>query len=153
MKKLMTFLLVFALAAALMAGCGDTVSDIAGSVADAAKAELEAQVKATLEKNKVDVVELKTAVGKLNDEGSDKQLFVAALIRSESTDIPQACADTLGKIFTESGLISQSDSSLSCEYLVHKEIFFNHNDFSEGNYYVIYAYMEDLTIQIPTLGE
>ena len=153
MKKLITLLLVFSMAAALLAGCSDTVSDIAGSVAEAARAELEAQVKATLEKNKVDVVELKTAVGKLNEDGSDKQLFVAALIRSDATEIPQACADTLGNIFTATGLVAQTDSDLISEYLVHKEIRFNHSDFSEGNYYVIYAYMEDLTIQIPTLGE
>ena len=153
MKKLISLLLILAVAVTALAGCGDTVSQIAGNVADAAKAELEAQVRATLEKNKVDVIELKTAVGKLNDGGSDKQLFIAVLIRSDATDIPQACADTLAAVFTETGLMAQSGSQVESQYLVHKQIAFSHSDFSQENYYVIYAYMEDLTIQIPTLGE
>ena len=152
MKKLMTFLLVFALAAALMAGCGDTVSDIAGSVADAAKAELEAQVKATLEKNKVDVVELKTAIGKLNDEGSEMQFFCAALVKSDTDTVVNGAAEAMGAVFEKSGVLVQTGSKVESEYLVHKDITFKHSDFSDGTYYVIYVYISDMSIKLPELN-
>ena len=57
-------------------GCSDVVGEIAGNVADAAVKELEKQVKATLEEYKVEVVEIKSAVGKLsNVSDSELQFF------------------------------------------------------------------------------
>lgn len=143
------------LAACLVLGlcaCGGTVGDIAGSVVNAAKTELENQVKRVLEENKLNVVELKTAFGQLNDEGPKYQLFVAALVKSNGEAIPQATADTLGKLFTEAGLTAQTGSAVESEYLVHKEITFKHEDYSDGTYYVIYAYQKDLTIELPELN-
>ena len=59
MALVLTFVLVFSLC-----GCGEVVSDIAGNVADAAAKELEAQIKKTVEEYKVEVVEIKSAIGK-----------------------------------------------------------------------------------------
>ena len=53
----------------------------------------------------------------------------------------------VGKLVTDSGVISQSDSRVESEYLVHKEITFKHTDFTSGDYFVIYAYHEDLSIK------
>ncbi len=131
-----------------MAGCGE-MGQIADSVVEVAMQELKDQVVALLERNKLEVVELKTAFGKLNDEGSKYQFFIAALIRSDSTTIPQSTADTMGKLFTKAGLVAQSTSQFSSEYLVHKTITFKQTDFSSGNYYVIYGYAADLTIDLP----
>ena len=63
MKKILAFVLTAMLTLGLFAGC-DAVGEIAGNVADAAKAELEKQIQTTLEKHKVNVIELGTAVGK-----------------------------------------------------------------------------------------
>jgi len=152
-RKISIFLLALVMALSLFTGCSDAVGEIAGNVADAAKAELEKQVKATLEKNKVDVIEMKTVFGKLNEEGSKNQFFCAALIRANSTDIPKAAADAIGKLVTEAGVMAQSGSKVESDLLIHKQIEFRHSDFSEGNYYVIYAYHGDLTANMPTLGE
>ena len=151
-RKISIFLLALVMALSMFSGCSETVSEIAGNVADAAMEELEKQVKATLEKNKLDVIEMKTVFGKLNDDGS-QQFFCAALIRSNATDIPQAAVDAIGKLVTEAGLLEQTGSKVESDLLIHKEIVFKHSDFSEGNYYVIYAYHEDLTANMPTLGE
>ena len=151
-RKIGILVLSLIMVVSLFTGCGDTVSEIAGNVADAAIKELEKQVKSALEKNKVDVIEMKTVFGKLNDEGSKQQFFCAALIKSDATDIPQAAADTIGKLVTEAGLVSQSGSKVESELLIHKNITFKHSDFSGGNYYVIYAYHEDLSANMPTLG-
>ena len=152
-RKISIFLLALVMALSMFSGCSETVSEIAGNVADAAKAELEKQVKATLEKNKLDVIEMKTVFGKLNDAGSKHQFFCAALIRSNATDIPKAAVDALGKLVTEAGLLEQTGSKVESDLLIHKEIVFKHSDFSEGNYYVIYAYHKDLSANMPTLGE
>ena len=152
-RKIYILILALVMTLSLFTGCSETVGEIAGNVADAAMEELEKQVKAALEKNKVEVIEMKTAFGKLNDEGSKNQFFCAALIRSDATDIPKAAADTIGKLVTEAGLLAQTGSKVESDLLVHKEIVFKHSDFSEGNYYVIYAYHEDLTANMPTLGE
>ena len=151
-RKIGILVLSLIMVVSLFTGCGDTVSEIAGNVADAAIEELEKQVKSALEKNKVDVIEMKTVFGKLNDEGSKQQFFCAALIKSDATDIPNAAADTIGKLVTEAGLVSQSGSKVESELLIHKNITFKHSDFSGGNYYVIYAYHEDLSANMPTLG-
>ena len=44
---------------------------------------------------------MKTVFGILNDDGSEKQVFCAALIRSNATDLPKAAADALGKLVEE----------------------------------------------------
>lgn len=152
-RKIGILVLALVMAFSLFTGCSDTVSEIAGNVADAAIKELEKQVKSALEKNKVDVIEMKTVFGKLNDEGSESQFFCAALIQSDATDIPEAAADTIDKLVTEAGLVSQSGSKVKSDLLIHKDITFKHSDFSEGNYYVIYAYHEDLSANMPTLGK
>ena len=152
-RKIGILVLALVMAFSLFTGCSDTVSEIAGNVADAAIKELEKQVKSALEKNKVDVIEMKTVFGKLNDEGSESQFFCAALIQSDATDSPKAAADTIDKLVTEAGLVSQSGSKVKSDLLIHKDITFKHSDFSEGNYYVIYAYHEDLSANMPTLGK
>ena len=152
MKRILSVLLCLALVLAL-AGCGETVSDIAGNLLDAAKKELENQVKATLEKYKVSVVEIKTAAGHLNGEEKANQFFCAALVQSNSESVPQSCADALGKVFGEASVHPQSTSKLDSPYLVHKEITFDHTDFSAGNYYVIYVYSADISIQLPDFGK
>ncbi len=152
-RKIGVLILALAMALCMFSGCSDTVGEIAGNVADAAMKELEKQVKAALEKNKVDVIEMKTVVGKLNDDGSENQFFCAALIRSNATELPRAAADALGKLVTEAGVYSQTGSKVTSDLLVHKQIEFKHSDFSSGNYYVIYAYHADLSANMPTLGE
>ena len=146
-RKLISVILIFTLFACLLPACSDTVSEIAGNVADAAMKELENQIKQTLEKNKLEVVEMKTAYGKLNDDGSENQFFCAALIKSKSADISKAAADVVGKLVTEAGVLSQSGSQVESDYLVHKDIAFEHSDFSSGDYLVIYAYHKDLSIK------
>lgn len=150
--KVFSLLLAVALLAACLSGCGETVGEIAGNVADAAMKELETQVKKTLEENKLEVVEIKTVFGALNDEGSEHQFFCAALVRSEAQAIPQATAETLAKVFTDAGLLTQTTSKVDSPYLVHKDITFKHSDFSDGTYYVIFAYQSDLTANMPTIG-
>lgn len=150
--KFLSLLLAVALLTMCLSGCGETVGKIAGNVADAAMKELETQVKKTLEENKLEVVEIKTVFGVLNDEGSEHQFFCAALVKSEAQSIPQATADTLSKLFTDAGLLTQTTSKVDSPYLVHKDITFKHSDFSDGTYYVIFAYQSDLTANMPTIG-
>lgn len=129
-----------------LSGCGETVGEIAGNVADAAVRELEVQVKKTLEEYKVEVVEIKSAAGRLNDEtDSNLQLFCAVLVRSNSDTFPQSGANALGKIFEQSGVQLQTESKIDSPLLVNKSISFKHTDYSEGNYYLIWAYTSSLT--------
>ena len=144
------------LAAALMlslCGCGGTVGDIADSVKDAAMKELQNQVTQLLERNKLEVVELKTAVGQLNDNGGKYQFFIAALVRSNGTAIPESTANTLAKVFSDAGLTVQTSQTLENSHLVLKDITFKHTDFSAGNYYVIWGYAADLTVKLPDLSQ
>ena len=135
------------LAAVLMfglVGCA-TLGEVAGNVADAAVKELENQLKSQLEKNKVEVVELKSAFGELNAEGGKMQFFLAALVKTENTDALDTCANALDSVFAEKGWEAQSGSKVENEKLVKKEITFKHSDFADGNYYIIYGYAPDVT--------
>ena len=78
-KKICALILALGLLLAL-AGCGEVAGEIAGNVADAAMKELENQVKLTFEKYKVEVIEFKTAAGKISNASGDTQFFCAALI-------------------------------------------------------------------------
>lgn len=150
-RKFLALLLASALVLSLC-GCGGTAGEIADSVMDAAMKELKNQVTQLLEENKLEVVEVKTAFGKLNDEGGKYQFFIAALVRSQSTAVPQSTADTMAKIFSGAGLTPQSSSTLDSSHLVHKDITFKHTDFSSGDYYVIWGYAADLTVELPDLS-
>ena len=150
-RKVVSLVLAAFMLCGIFAGC-NAVGEIAGNVADAAMKELENQVKATLEKNKVNVVELKTAIGKLNDEGSEMQFFCAALVKSDTDTVVNGAAEAMGAVFEKSGGLVQTGSKVESEYLVHKDITFKHSDFSDGTYYVIYVYISDMSIKLPELN-
>ena len=138
-RKVVSLILVAVLLCGAFAGCG-LVEEIADSVVAAAKQELENQIKAKLEEQKVDAVEMKTAFGKLNDEGGEYQFFGAVLVKTDSQMLPQAAADALAKLFTDAGLVAQTGSKVENAHLVHKDITYDHSDFSDGTYYTIYVY-------------
>ena len=152
MKRKLLALFLAVLMTLSLCGCGDTVGEIAGSVMNAAMKELQNQVTQLLEKNKLEVVEVKTAFGQLNDDGGKYQFFIAALVRSNSTAVAQSTADTMAKLFSDAGLESQTTGSFHNSHLVHKSITFGHTDFSAGNYYVIWGYSADLSINLPDLS-
>ena len=133
-----------------LTGCGEAVGEIAGNVAEVAKTELENQVKAAFEKYKVDIIELKTAVGKLNGENGDIQFFCAALVQSDSEAVPRDVADSLSKLFHDAGLAVQTGSEIESNYLEHKELSFKFTGFDDGKtYYLVWCY----TDKLPSLSD
>lgn len=151
MKRFISVMLIIALMAVVFSGCGETVSKIADSVVEAAKAELEEQVKATVEEYKLEAIEVKATAGKLNDEGGSLQFYCAVLVKSNSEDSVKSAAKAVGKIFSESGYMVQSGSSVESEHLVKKTLTYKTTDFSDGNYYTIYVYTGDMSIQLPDI--
>ena len=143
MKKWIAFILALCCLGAFFGGCND-VANIAGNVVEAAKAELVSQVQATLEQYKVEVVEIKPLVGKLNDGGGQLQFFCAALIKANSPELVQDCTEAIGNIFGNSGYMKQEGSKVESDLLVHKTLQYAHTDFSGGNYYTVYVYAADL---------
>ena len=139
-----------------LTGCSDVVNEIAGNVADAAVKELEAQIKSALETYSVEVVEIKSALGKLNNDApSDLQFYCGVLVRSNSDKFPTAGAEALDKVFEQSGCQAQHESQISSELLTNQTISFKHSDFSTGDYYLIWIYSGSFTeklseIELPT---
>ena len=139
-----------------LTGCNDVVGEIAGNVADAAIKELEIQIKSALETYSVEVVEVKSAIGKLNNDApSDLQFFCGALVRSNSDKFPTSGAEALDKVFEKAGCQTQNQSEISSNLLTNKMISFKHSDFSTGDYYLIWVYSGSFTeklseIELPT---
>ena len=137
--------------------CRGVVGDIAGNVADAALKELEVQIRKTVEEYKVDVVEVKSAVGRLNNESDSRvQFFCGVLVRSNSDALPKGGAEALDGLFEQSGIQKQTESQIENPLLVNKKIAFKHSDFSSGDYYMIWVYSPSLTqklseLELPTL--
>lgn len=149
-SRILCVLLALVTLLTLMAGCGEIAGEIAGNVADTAKKELEAQVKAAFEKYKVDIVELKTTIGKLNGDSEDIQFFCAALVQSDSEKMPTEIAETLGKMFHDAGITVQTGSKVENAYLEHKSLSFKFSDFDgEKTYYVVWCY----TDKLPSLSD
>ena len=140
----------------LFCGCSDVMGEIAGNVADAAVKELEVQIKTALETYSVEIVEVKSALGKLNNEtASDLQFFCGVLVRSNSDKFPTTGAEALNKVFEKAGCQAQNKSEIESEYLKNKTISFKHTDFSSGDYYLIWIYSGSFTeklseIELPT---
>ena len=144
-RKLITLVLICAVLAAVSGGCSEAVGEIAGNVADAAMKELEASVKATFEKYKVDVIELKSAIGKLNGDSGDNQFFCAALVQSDSDAIPQSAADTLGKLFHDAGIQIQTGTGIENSYLEHKSLTYKDGIINDSQtYYTVWYYTDRL---------
>ena len=147
MKKFAAFVLVLVLLVSF-AGCGEVAGDIAGNVVDAAKKELENQIKQTFETYKMDILDMKSAVGQLNGDGKDIQFFCAVLVQSDSDAIPQSAADTLSKLFHDAGIQLQSGAKIENSYLQHKDLSFK----QEGDgktHYAVWFY----TDKLPTLED
>lgn len=126
-------------------GCSEVAGDIAGNVAEAAKAELEKQVKATFEKYKIEILDMKTTVGKLNGESGDLQFFCAVLVQSDSDAVPQSVANALGKLFHDAGITAQSGTEVENTYLEHKELTYKSGIMEEGKtYYTVWCYTDRL---------
>ena len=147
MRRIVSLLLAVCMLLSV-SGCA-VVGEIAGNVADAAVEELESQLKATLEKHKVEVVEVKTAFGHLNGEDEkEMQFFCAALIRSDSDTAAQTCATALDAIFEQTGFTAQTASQVTNSVLEHKTVVYDHSDFSGGNYYTVYVYNSSIAIEL-----
>ena len=145
MIKKFTALILALMMILTLTGCSEVAGEIAGNVADAAMKELENQVKLTFEKYKVEIVELKTAAGKLNGTSGDIQFFCAALVESDSEAIPQSVADALSKVFHDAGITVQTGSRVENSYLEHKEIRFKFDGFDSGKtYYTVWCYTDRL---------
>lgn len=152
MKSRFTVLLLIAALLISLCGCSDVVNDIAGNVADAALKELEKQIKETITEYKVDIVEIKSAVGRLNnDSESDLQFFCGVLVRSNSDALPQSGSNALGKLFEQSGITPQTGSAIESSLLTNKSISFKHSDFSSGDYYMLWVYSPSLTQKLSEL--
>ena len=127
----------------LLTGCGEVVGEIADNVAETAKQELENQVKAAFETYKVEVIEFKTSVGKLNGTSGDIQFFCAALVQSESEKVPASVADSLSKMFHDAGITVQIGSDIENDYLQHKDLSFKFTEFIDGKtYYTVWCYTD-----------
>ena len=133
MRKFLALSLIVALLCGLLSGCS-AMGEIAENVANAAMEELKNQVAATLEKNKVEVVEIKT------DHRFDGNLdfFIAVLVRCESEDAVKACATALSAVFTYAGYEAQESNVFTKSGIPSGSIIFDHADY-DGNYYVIYG--------------
>jgi hypothetical protein len=150
MKKSMIYLLALILLLSCLTGCSEAMGEIAGNVTEVAKAELEAQVKAAFEKYKVEVIEFKPILGKLNGSDGTIQFFCAALVQSDSEAVPQDVADTLSKLFHDAGLTVQSGTKIESGYLEHKELSYKFSGFQDGKtYYTVWCY----TDKIPSLSD
>ena len=143
-RKLTAIFLVLVCCASVFAGC-DAVSDITDNVLSAAKDELVKQIKAKVEEYKVTVVETKSTVGTLNDDGGKYQFYCAILVQTNAESSASDCAAAMGKLFGESGYTAQTGTAVESEHLVHKTITYSHADYSEGNYYTVYVYVADIS--------
>ena len=127
MKKRIAALLLIAALFITFTGCSDVVGDIAGNVADAALKELEKQIKSTIAEYKVDIVDVKSAVGRLNnDSDSDLQFFCGVLVRSNSDALPNGAAGAVEGLFERCGIEKQTTGKIENENLTNKTISFKH---------------------------
>ena len=149
MRKLICIFLAFALIAAL-AGCSGA-GEIADKVAQAAMEELKVQLQASFEKNKIEVLQVKSALGKLNDEGGKLQLYMAFLVRTENPQQIETAADAL-KSVGQTGYAPQMAAAIDSPYLVHKTLSFDESKLNDAtNCYLVYLYIPEFSVDLPEI--
>ena len=142
------FLRILAVVLALAPLCGcSAVGEIAEGVKNAAMEELKNQLAAQLQKNKVEILQVKSTAGKLNDEGGKLQLFVAFLVRSENPQQLQSAAEALGESLGKTGFAPQTGAKVESPYLVHKQLEFDADKVTE-NSYLLYLYIPEFTLDL-----
>ena len=142
------FLRILAVVLALATLCGcSAVGEIAEGVKIAAMEELKNQLAAQLQKNKVEILQVKSTAGKLNDEGGKLQLFVAFLVRSENPQQLQSAAEALGESLGKTGFAPQTGAKVESPYLVHKQLEFDADKVTE-NSYLLYLYIPEFTLDL-----
>ena len=139
-------ILALVLALAILCGCS-AVGEIAEGVKNAAMEELKNQLAAQLQKNKVEILQVKSTAGKLNDEGGKLQLFVAFLVRSENPQQLQSAAEALGESLGKTGFAPQTGAKVESPYLVHKQLEFDADKVTE-NSYLLYLYIPEFTLDL-----
>ena len=143
MKRWISAVLALACVLCLLCGC-EQIGKVADDILEAAAKELLNKVKTAVEEYGVEVVELKSEKGQINDDGGEKQFFCAVLIRTNSEKSAEDCAGAMAKLFGKAGQMKQTDSKVESEFLENKSITYSHTDFSGDNYYTVYVYVEDI---------
>ena len=138
-------ILALVLVLTLLTGCS-AVGEIAENVKNAAMEELKNQLQSTLEKNKVEVLQVKSTAGKLNDEGGKLQFFVAFLVRSQNTQQLDVASEALTKI-GQTGWTAQTGAAVVSPHLVHKQLEFDADKVTE-NCYLLYLYIPEFTLDL-----
>lgn len=142
------FLRILALILLLATLCGcSAVGEIAEGVKNAAMEELKNQLAAQLQKNKVEILQVKSTAGKLNDEGGKLQLFVAFLVRSENPQQLQSAAEALGESLGKTGFAPQTGAKVESPYLVHKQLEFDEDKVTD-NCWLLYLYIPEFTLDL-----
>ena len=150
MRKLICIFLALVLVAAL-AGCNGTAGEIADKVAQAAMEELKVQLQASFEKNKIEVLQVKSALGKLNDEGGKLQLYMAFLVRTENPQQLEAAVEAL-KSSGQVGYAPQASAAIESPYLVHKQLSFDESKLTDAtNCYLVYLYIPEFSVDLPEI--
>jgi len=146
-KRICIFLVLVLLI--LLAGCS-AAGEIVDKVAQAAMEELKVQLQTTFEKNKIEVLQVKTAVGKLNDEGGKLQLFFGFLVRSENPQQIQNVTEAMKKMFPQAGCAPQTGTAIESPHLVHKELSFDAGKLADpSNCYLVYLYIPEFAADLP----
>ncbi len=123
----------------------DQVKEIGKEVLEKAEEKLTEQVEEVMEEYGLEVVEIRPAVDLFNDEGGEHQFFCAALVQTNSEKSAEDCAKALKLIFDDAGTMEQTDRKVTdVDVLVHRGVTYRHEDYSEGNYYTVYVYIEDV---------
>ena len=148
-KKVLALILVLMIICTAV-GCSEIAGEIAGNVAEAARKELENQVRLTFEKYKVEIIEFKSTVGKISDSYGDTQFFCAALVVSDSDLIPNSIAKNLGKLFHDAGITVQTGREIGNDYLDHKSLSYKFDSFGDGKTYYTFCCYTD---RLPTLED
>ena len=145
MKRMVCAILALVMMLVAFSGCGEVAGEIAGNVAEAAKVELEKQVKAAFEKHKMNVLELKSTFGKLNGSEGELQFYCAVLVQADSDLMPNSVADSLKLMFTDTGAEIQEGNAIESAYLEHKELTYKYSAFdSSKTYYTVWCYTDRL---------
>ena len=147
-KRMICILLVVLLLTA-MVGCS-AAGEIVDKVAQAAMEELKVQLQSTFEKNKVEVLQVKSAIGKLNDEGGKLQLYLGFLVRSENPQQIQDVTEAMKKMFPQAGCAPQTGAAIESPYLVHKTLSFDADKVADPtNCYLVYLYIPEFAADLP----
>lgn len=100
---------------------------------------MEHNLESTLSRGDVEILESQSVCGKLNGNGNGMEFFAAVLVTASQEELEMRISD-LAEKYEVVEYVPQTEAKIDMKYLEHKSLSYDHENYTDGEYYTVYIY-------------